>query len=473
MIERMYTFSQDELEQIHQASMEILSSVGIAFYEPEAVELFKKHGAKADGVKVFIPESLIQKTLATAPPRFELTARDPAKSIPIGGPDFALVPGYGAPFIITPEGDQRAGTMEDYNNFCKLVQTSDHLDMNGFLMVEPSDIPKESAYLEMMLSNFLLCDKPLMGAPISRQTAAQAVEMAALAFGGKEAIQKHPVMLPVTSVIAPLRYSEEMAGAIIEFARAGQPVLTASLVMAGSSGPVTLAGLLAQQNAEILAGMALTQLVRPGVPFIYGSSSCPMDMKTGALAMGAPETMVIVAATAQMGQLYNLPTRGGGTQSDAHLADYQAGVEAALNLVTTIRSGINFVLHATGILDSYASMSFEKFILDDELCGMVKRMIRPVEVSEETLDLETIKKVGIGGQFLTQPKTFRLCRTEFFNPRVMIRQSRGGWAQEGRPDAARRAAVQLAERLESYSKPDIDPALEKDLKKYVEDRKKG
>ena len=473
MFERMHTFGKKEMACVHDTAMAILDKVGIAFHDPEAVEIFKKHGARVDGVKVFPQESLIQKALSTAPPAFTLTARDPAKSVRLGGPDFALVPGYGAPFIITPEGEKRNGTLEDYDNFCKLVQTSPYLDMNGFLMVEPSDIPKESAYLDMMLSNILLCDKPFMGAPLSRRAAAQAVEMAALTFGGLEFIKEHPVMLPVTSIIAPLRYSEEMAGSIIEFARAGQPVLAASLVMGGSSGPVTLAGLLALQNAEILAGMALSQLIRPGAPFIYGSSSCPMDMQTGALAMGAPETMVIIAATAQMGQFYNLPTRGGGTQTDAHLTDYQAGVEAALNLLTTIRSGINFVLHAAGILDSYASMSFEKFLLDDELCGMVKRMIRPVDFSEEALDLETIKKVGVGGQFLTQPKTFRLCRTEFFTPRLMIRQSRGNWDQEGRPDAAQRAASELERRLESYVRPDIEPALEKDLRLYVEDRKKG
>lgn len=473
MFDQMHTFSEEEMSRIHDASMEILATVGVAFHDPEAVEIFKINGAKVNGEKVFLQENMIRKALATAPQSFSLIARNQDKSVRIGGPDFVLVPGYGAPFITTPKGEQRNGTQEDYDNFCKLVQTSKYLDMNGFLMVEPSDRPKETAYLDMMLANLLLCDKPFMGAPLSRQAAIEAIEMAAMAFGGKEFILENPVMLPVTSVIAPLRYSAEMAGAIIEFARAGQAVLTASLVMGGSSGPVTLAGLLALQNAEILAGMTLTQLVRPGVPFIYGSSSCPMDMKTGGLAMGAPETMVITASTAQMGRFYDLPCRGGGTQTDAHLPDYQAGVEAALNIVTTIRSGINFVLHAAGIVSSYAAMSFEKFILDDELCGMVKRIIKPVDFGDEAIDLETIKAVGVGGQFLTQPKTFKLCRTEYFMPELMVRQSRGTWEEEGKLSTSQRAAGRLKERLAGYTKPDIDPALEADLKKYVEDRKKG
>ncbi len=471
MFDRMQTLSKEEMTRIHDAAMEILRDVGVAFHEPEALEIFKKHGATVEGDVVRLDEEIVMRALEKAPSRFYLTARDPSRSVSIGENDFVLVPGYGAPFIITPEGEQRLGTLDDYNNFCKLVQTSKHLDMNGFLMVEPSDMPPETAHLDMMFSSITLCDRPFMGSPLSRQASRDAVEMAAIAFGGKEKIEKDPVMLPIISVIAPLRYSQEMASSLIEFARAGQPILDASLVMAGSSGPVTLAGVVALQNAEVLAGLTLAQLVRPGIPFIYGATSCPIDMKTGALAIGAVENAMLVSATAQMARFYNLPSRSGGALTDAHFPDIQAGMESALSLFTAVRCGINFVLHACGILGSFVEMSFEKFLADEELCGMVRRMHQPADLSDEAIDVPMIKKVGIGGQYLTQPKTFRLCRTEFFLPDLSKRQSYDSWKGTGRKRLDQEASEVLARRLDGYEKPDMDPAIERDLARFVAKRK--
>lgn len=467
MFDRMQTFTKEEMTRIHDSAMEILRDVGVAFHEPEALEIFKKNGAKVEGDVVRLDEKMVTAAVEKAPSRFHLTGRDPDRSVWIGENDFVLVPGYGAPFIITPEGEQRLGTLDDYNNFCKLVQTSKHLDMNGFLMVEPSGLPPETAHLDMMFSSITLCDRPFMGSPLSRQASRDAIEMAAIAFGGKEKIAADPVMLPIISVIAPLQYSEEMAGSLIDFARAGQPILDASLVMAGSSGPVTLAGVVALQNAEVLAGLTLAQLVRPGIPFIYGATSCPIDMKTGALAIGAVENAMLVSATAQMARFYNLPSRSGGALTDAHFPDIQAGMESAMSLFTAIRCGINFVLHACGILGSFVEMSFEKFLADEELCGMVKKMHQPLDMSSEAIDLPMIKEVGIGGQYLTQPKTFRLCRTEFFVPDLVKRQSYDAWKGSGRKRLDQEATELLAQRLESYEKPDMDPAIERDLAKFV------
>jgi trimethylamine--corrinoid protein Co-methyltransferase len=471
MFDRMQAFTKEEMNRIHESAMEILRDVGVAFHEPEALDIFKKHGAKVEGDVVRIDEKMVASALEKAPSRFHLRGRNPERSVRIGGDDFVLVPGYGAPFIITPEGEQRLGTLDDYNKFCKLVNTSKYLDMNGFLMVEPSDVPAETAYLDMMFSSITLCDRPFMGSPVSRRAAEDAIEMAAMVFGGKEGIAEDPVMLPIISVIAPLQYSNEMAGSLIEFARAGQPILDASLVMAGSSGPVTLAGVLALQNAEVLAGLTLAQLVRPGIPFIYGATSCPIDMKTGALAIGAAENAMLVAATAQMGRFYNLPSRSGGALTDAHFPDIQAGMESTLSLLTAVGNGINFILHACGILGSFVEMSFEKFLADEELCGMVKKMHRPIDLSAEAIDLPMIKKVGIGGQYLTQPKTFRLCRTEFFVPDLIKRQSYDSWKGTGKKRLDQEAAGVLAQRLDSYEKPDIDPAIERDLAEFVAARK--
>jgi trimethylamine--corrinoid protein Co-methyltransferase len=384
MFDRMPTLTQEQMTKIHDASMNILCDVGVAFNEEESLEIFKKNGCKVDGKTVFFSENEVRGALESAPQRFTLAARNPAKSVQLGDDDFAFVPGYGAPFIISSDGRKRNATMQDYDNFCKLVQTSKYIDMNGFMMVEPSDIPPQTAHLDMLLSSIVLCDKPFMGSPVSKEGARDAIEMAGLVWGGKDKIKDTPVTVSLINSLSPLQFSEEMAGALIEMARYGQACVLASLAMAGASGPVELAGILAMQNAEILAGLTLAQLVRPGVPIIYGSTSSPMDMRTGGLSIGAPELSMIVSCTAQMARFYHLPSRSGGGLTDANFPDAQAGIESAMALITAVRNGINFILHACGILGAYVAMSYEKFIIDEELCGMLKKLIESIEISDET-----------------------------------------------------------------------------------------
>lgn len=461
------------MTKIHDASMNILCDVGVAFNEEESLEIFKKNGCKVDGKTVFFSENEVRGALESAPQRFTLAARNPAKSVQLGDDDFAFVPGYGAPFIISSDGQKRNATMQDYDNFCKLVQTSKYIDMNGFMMVEPSDIPPQTAHLDMLLSSIVLCDKPFMGSPISKEGARDAIEMAGLVWGGKDKIKDTPVTVSLINSLSPLQFSEEMAGALIEMAHYGQACVLASLAMAGASGPVELAGILAMQNAEILAGLTLAQLVRPGVPIIYGSTSSPMDMRTGGLSIGAPELSMIVSCTAQMARFYHLPSRSGGGLTDANFPDAQAGIESAMALITAVRNGINFILHACGILGAYVAMSYEKFIIDEELCGMLKKLIESIEISDASLDLATIKEVGIGGNYLTQPKTFELCRTAFFLPELMTVQDYDGWRSAGGKRADERASDVLNKRLANYEKPDIDPAIESELSEYVTRRKTG
>lgn len=471
MYDRMQTFTEEELTRLHEASMDLLQNTGIAFNEEEALEIFKKNGFKVEGKTVFITEKDVRKALETTPTRFTVTARNPEKSLEIGEENFVLVPAYGAPFVAMQNGEERKATMEDYDNFCKLVQTSKPVNMNGFMMVEPSDVPPETAHLDMIFSNIVLCDKPFMGSPVSKKGARDCVDMAGIVWGDKEKLKDMPVTVSLINSLSPLQFSREMAGSLIELARYGQACVIASLIMAGSSGPVTLAGVLALQNAEILAGVVLSQLVRPSVPVIYGSTSSAMDMKTGGLAIGAPELSMVVSATAQMARFYNLPSRSGGALTDAHVPDAQAALESTIALVTAVRNGINFVLHAGGILGSYISASFEKFLIDEEICTMVHKLIKPVAITNDSIDVEMIKQVGIGGQYLTQPKTFQLCRTEFFLPELVNRKNYAGWRDDGKKRLDEVASEKVNERLASYEKPDIDPKIEADLSKFVQKTK--
>jgi len=474
MYDRMQTFTQDQLTRVHQASMALLQATGIAFNEDEAINIFKQNGFKVDDKTVFFTEDQVRNALETAPSRFVVSARNPEKSVAVGEDDFVFVPGYGAPFVALADGNQREATMSDYDSFCKLVQTSKFINMNGFMMVEPSDVPAETAHLDMLLSSILLCDKPFMGSPVSKQGAKDCVDMAAIAWGGMETLKAvGPVTVSLINSLSPLQFSDEMAGALIELARANQACVVASLIMAGSSGPVTLAGVLALQNAEILAGITLAQLVNPGAPVVYGSTSSAMDMKTGGLSIGCPELSVMVSATAQMARFYNLPCRAGGGLTDAHAADGQAGAESALALTTAARNGVNFILHSAGILGAYIAMSFEKFMVDEEMCGVIRKLLKPMDLSDAAIDIEMIKTVGIGGQYLTQPKTFQLCRTEFHMTDFFNRQNHTGWKNQGAKHIYQAAADKLSQRLAAYEKPDIDPAIEAELTAFVTKRKNG
>ena len=467
MFDRMRAITRKQINRIHDASIDLLKTTGIKFNEVEALEIFKHHGVKVDGNVVFLREIDVLKALETAPHQFVIHARNPANDVAVGNNKLVLVPGYGAPYMVSVDGSRRKGALDDYINLCKLVQTSKYLDVNGFLMIEPADIPSNKAHLDMMYSNMVFCDKPFMGSPLSRQSAIDAIEMAAILWGGKENIRNKPIMISNINSLSPLQYSGEMAASLIEFARIGQPCVIAALIIAGLTGPVTMAGALTIQNAEILAGITLAQLVNPGCPVVYGSTSLPMDMLSGAISIGAPELSQFVAATAQLARFYRVPSRSGGSLTDAQFPDIQAGMESALVLSAAVRSGVNFILHSCGILGSYLSMSYEKFLLDEELCGMFKKLLKPIEVTDDTISLDTIKEAGIGGLYVTHNKTLERCRTEYFIPTIALRQTYDEWAEQGMLRADQRATKLMQARLESYNKPDLDPETERALLAYV------
>lgn len=471
MFDRMRAITRKQINRIHDASMDLLKNTGIKFNEAEALEIFKQHGVKVDGNVAFLQEADVLKALETAPPQFVIHARNPANDVAVGNNKLVLAPGYGAPYMVSVDGSRRKGALDDYINLCKLVQTSKYLDVNGFLMIEPADVPSATAHLDMLYSNIVFCDKPFMGSPLSRQCAIDAIEMAAILWGGKENIRNKPIMISIINSLSPLQYSGEMAASLIEFARIGQPCVIAVLIIAGLTGPVTMAGALTIQNAEILAGITLAQLVNPGSPVVYGSTSLPMDMLSGAISIGAPELSQFIAATAQLARFYRIPSRSGGSLTDAQFPDIQAGMESALVLSAAVRSGVNFILHSCGILGSYLSMSYEKFLVDEELCGMFKKLLKPIEVTDDTISLDIIKEAGIGGLYVTHNKTLERCRTEYFLPTIALRQTYDDWVEKGMLRADQRATKLMQERLESYNKPDLDPETERALLAYVKRQK--
>ncbi len=459
--------NQSDIEQIHTASMRLLSQVGVSFPNDEALAVFQKHGCKTDGQIVFLSEDQVMAAIEAAPRQFEIRARNPERSLVIGDGVPVFAPGYGAPFIIDAEVGKRAPTMDDYHNLAKLAHALPNQDLSGHLMVEPGDVKSGTAHLHMLHACMQHSDKPFIGSAEGLTGAKHTMDLASILF--EEDIKEKPVTIALINSLSPLGYSGEMLEALLVYAQWRQPVVLAALSMAGSTGPITLAGVLVHQNAELLAGIVLAQLVSPGTPVVYGSTSTNLDMKTGGLAIGGPELSLMIAAHADLCRHYGLPSRSGGALTDAHSPDAQAGYESMLSLVTTVDSQIDFVLHAGGIVSSYLAFSYEKFVLDDEMCGMVRRLQEGISVDKETIAYDIIAKVGPGGNYLMENHTLKRCRSEFWQPNVSSRQGMEAWMDAGRPDVSVRATKRWQKLVEEHEAPPLDETVARQLESFVEE----
>ncbi len=459
--------TQKQIEQIHQTALQILEQIGVEFGYPPALEVLKKGGAKVDGERVFFTPRLIEEQIKKAPAEFTLYARNPDHNVLIGGSNMVFTPGFGAPFVTDLDNGRRKATLKDFENFVKLTGASTSQDILSGTVVEPTDVPHEIRHVQMLYTAMKYSDKCIMGSAMGAQSARDSIRMASILFGSREQLADQPYIIGLLGSLTPLKYDARMLGALMEYAQAGQAQLISCLAIAGATGPVTLAGNLALQNAEILAGIVLAQMVRDGTPVVFGGASSNAEMRSGALSIGSPEMAMNTAATAQMGRYYNLPVRSGGAVCDAKLPDSQAAYESMMSLLMAQVSGINFVLHSAGILDSYNCMSYEKFIIDDEMCGMVKRIKRGYEVNPDTLALDVIKEVGPGGHFLDQDHTFDHFRTEFYQPQLSNRDDFVSWQANGSPQSMETANNKYKEILETYEAPELPADVDKDLLKFI------
>ena len=455
------------LDKIHCHSLQILRDIGIRFPSDKALTLFKKQGFKVDGSMVHFEEKDISKALQTVPAAFSVEARNPSRNIRIGEDSYVMAPGYGPPFIIEPTGEKRNATLADVQMFCKLVQSSKYLDFNSSIVVQPNDVPAETAHLDILLATLTLTDKPMMGSTASEIAANDSLKMAEIIWG----MLDKPVMLSLIDSLPPLQYAVESVEAMMVFAAAGQPVIIHSACSLGSTGPITIAGSLVISNATTLAGICLTQLINPGTPVVYGLGGSPTDMRKGAYVNASPEDAKHVAISSAMARYYNMPCRGQGALTESFCLDYQAGMESAIMLTVAALSGVHVGLHNCGTYGSMLAMSFEKFIADEDLCGALKQLMKPVELTDEALAVDLIKKMGTSGNYLMQSHTLNRCRDEFFIPALGIRTLHNNWLAMVPREITERARHLLENRLAEYEKPEIDPSLKKKLTQYVSIRK--
>lgn len=469
VIPKFNILTPDQIQEVHNHTMRILEEIGVEFgYEP-ALEVFRQAGLKVEGQRVYFKREFVEQQVKKAPASFTLHARNPQHNLVCGGENIIYMPGYGAPFVHDADGNRRNATMEDYNNFVKLAGASQNLHMTGGNVVEPTDVDDRIRHLKMMHSHIINSDKCFMGSASGKEKAEDSIELAALLFGGKDVIKEKPALICLINSVTPLKFDDRMLGALMAYAQAGQAMVIAALVMAGSTGPATMAGALALQNAEVLAGITLAQTINPGTPVVYGSTSAITDMATGSLAIGDPEGALFTSASAQLARFYEVPCRGGGGLCDSKIADAQAGYESMMTLMAASTTGINFVLHTAGILQYFMAMSFEKFIVDDEIAGMVLRYLKGYEFSEDKFAFDVISEVGPGGHFLTQKHTRKNHKLEFRRPLLSDRQSYDGWAKE-KLTTNELAKKRWQEVLASYEPPALEPAVANAVDEFIAKR---
>ncbi|MGI5873816.1 MAG: trimethylamine methyltransferase family protein [Bacillota bacterium] len=470
MTQKYDVLTQEEVLKIHDHSMRILEEVGVEFTYDPAIKVFTDAGFKVEGHKVFFKREDVEALAAKAPAEFTLSARDPKKTAKCNQVDLNLTPAYGPPYIYDLKGERRYSNMEDYDNIIKLTQMSENINHTGGNVCEPIEVPEEYRHLKMLYSHIKYSDKPFMGSAYGVVGASDSVKMAEMIFGGREQIKKNPVLITLINSITPLKYDDRMLGALMTYAEAGQACLISSLVMSGSTGPVAMAATIALQMAEILAGVCLAQLINPGTPCIMGSTSGACDMRAMSLSIGSAETALYTAATAQMARYYGMPSRGGGGLNDAKVVDAQAGYESMLTLFAAASSGINYVLHAAGIMQYYTSFSYEKFIIDDEIAGLVRKFMKGFDFADDKFLMDDIAQVGPGGHFLYQPSTFALCREELRDVYVSDRGNWQDWDAAGRKTVAEAACAKWQDLLTKYEAPEMDEALDKELCDFVAKR---
>jgi trimethylamine--corrinoid protein Co-methyltransferase len=464
---------EEGLQIIENNAETILEEIGVEFRgDPEALDLWKQAGADIDGERVRMPRGLARALVKTAPREFVQHARNPERNVIIGGNHLVLAPGYGSPFVTDIDRGRRYATIEDFRNLVKLTAMTPYLHHSGGTVCEPMDIPEDRRHLDMVYSHIRYSDKAFMGSVTSAARAEDSVHMAKLVFGD-EFVERNVVLLNLINSNSPLVFDETMLGALKVYARHNQANLITPSIMQGAMSPVSDAGTLAQVLAEALAGIAFTQLVRPGSPVVFGSDVGPISMQTGAPMGNSAQGHRVLFAAGQLVRRLGLPFRGAGSNSASLIADAQVGYEGFGGLMSGTLAGVNFLLHAAGMLESGLTMSYEKFIMDIDQCALVHGLAQTIDLSENGQAMDAIREVGPGGHYLACGHTLLNVETVFHHSPIATTDSFEQWQAEGSLDTAQRANRIWKNMLKSYEPPPIDPAIDEALGAFMTERKES
>ncbi len=463
--------SDEGIELIEHNADVILEEVGLIFRDhPEALRILGDAGADVDGERIRFARGMCRQIVSQhAPAVYTQHARNPERSVQMGGNATVLAPNYGSPFVHDLDHGRRYATLADFENFVKMTYASPYLHHSGGTVCEPVDVPVNKRHLDMVYAHLRYSDKPFMGSVTAGSRAEDSVELARIAFGGD--LAGRAVMTSLINAASPLVWDATMLAAAQVYAANDQACLITPFILAGAMAPTTTAGVAAQTLAEALAGMTFVQLVRPGAPVIFGSFASSMSMQTGAPTFGTPEPALVLYVVAQLARRLGVPFRSGGSLTASKLPDAQAAYESANTLQPTILAGVNFVLHAAGWLEGGLAVGYEKFVLDNDQLGMLHTFVKGVDLSPNGQALDAIRENGPGQHFLGNPHTLANFESAFYRSAVADNASYEQWQEEGSRDAAQRANALWKKVLAEYEPPPIDEAIDDELRAYVARRK--
>lgn len=462
--------NEAQISAIEQAAEDILEGVGVEVRHAPSLKLLRDAGCEVEGERVRFERGFCRKLVAqNAPREFIQHARDPQKSVRIGGDAMVLVPCYGPPFIAGTDIPRRYSMLEDFNNFVRLAHMCPEMHHTGGPICEPTDIPVTKRHLDMNYGHLALSDKCFMGAVTAKERAEDTLTMCEIVFG-KEFVANNCVVTALINLNSPLVLDETMLDAAHVYAAAGQACVVTPFMIAGASSPTTVAGLSAQAHAETLAGLAITQLVRPGAPVVYGFMMLGMSMRSGS-PLRYDETWKSMLIAGQLARRLDVPFRCGGSTSASKLPDAQAGWEGAAYMTFAMLAGVNYFIHATGTLEAGLVANPDKFLIDCDMLGAITRMTEGIDTSIDALAVDAIAEVGPAGNFLSSSHTMARYKTAFYQPSNANGESYEAWAANGGEDAAQRAMKRRHEMMAEYVQPALDPAIDEALQAFMNERR--
>jgi trimethylamine--corrinoid protein Co-methyltransferase len=463
--------SEDAMATIEGGWRRLISEIGVEFLHDDAVEMFRKAGQRIEGQVVHFDPDFVLEQVAKAPSEYDLVARNPDHTVRVGGRHMFFAPTQGPPFV--REGDdRREATMADFEQFCRLSQAFAQLDTPGGLCCEPNDRPLDSRHLDMVLAVQTLTDKPYMGAVITGEAASDTLAMTDILFGPNDADHPEARVFAVVNANSPLRFDTRMLEAMVTYAEAGQVNVITPFLLMGAMAPASVPAALVQQTVEALAGLSLTQLIRPGAPVILGSFLSHTDMQSGSPGFGGPESAIGLLCSGQIARRFGIPWRaGGGFLTSSQLPDAQAAYEGLNTMLPAFLAGANYIEHAAGWLESGLVACYEKFIVDIEMLRMLKEEFTPLEVDEASLAYGAHQEVGPGGHFLGAVHTLERFRDCFYRPLLSSTENYERWERKGAQDAAARAAGIWRETIDGYEQPPLDDGVRARLDEFVTRRR--
>jgi len=468
----VYDLVSDEVcELIEENAETILEEIGIDFRDdPEALGILKSNGCDVKGERVRFPRGLCRKWIANAPSQFTQHARNQKNSVEIGGNNTVFAPVYGPPFIRSLDGERRYATIKDFEDIVKLAYLSPGIHHSGGTVCEPVDLPVTKRHLEMNYTHMRFSDKPFMGSVTAPERARDSIEMANILFG-KEFVAKNTVMINLINANSPMTWDGTMLGALKEYARANQAVITTPFILSGAMAPVTPIGVLAQTLAEAMSGIAFAQMINPGTPVVFGSFASSISMQSGAPTFGTPEPAMVLFSAAKLARRLGVPFRSGGSLNGAKIPDAQAALESLNTLWPTVLGGVNFVLHAAGWLEGGLVSDLRKFIIDADQCSAMSVFVEGPDISENGQAMEAIRQVGPGQHFLGCDHTQKNFETAFWTSKVSDNVTFEQWFSEGEKTQMERAGEIAKTLLDNYKPPEIDSSIDEELRSYIEKRK--